>query len=378
MQSMTEGLLATGNEVRVLAIETDKHPFRPEKISAELKSRTGIEAVYVDTRVKIFSALLHLFKSSSYNIDRFDSPGFEAKLNEVLEKETFDVIILESPYMGPYLETLRRKSKAKIVLRAHNVESALWKRRTESEDNLLKSLWFANLTKKILRYEKELIRKVDAIVPITTDDASAFVQLLDGLKKPIHVFPYCVRLPEGTKENPQPNTVFHLGSMDWMPNIEGVNWLVKKVWPEVLAKIPHAELHLGGKQLRKGDPRFSGRNVTIHGEVENASEFLSRYAVMAVPLHSGGGMRIKMVEGMALEKAIVTTTLGAEGTGVQHERHVLIADDSETFARAICRLLEDPNVGARLGKNAGAYAKAEFELVAASKKLTEFYASLSR
>jgi len=142
MHAVTEGLLQAGMSVKVLAIATEKHPFLPDKISAEYKSATGIETVFIDTGVKYIPAFLNLFSSSSYNVNRFYSVEFANKLKSVLEKETFDIIQLESLFVAPYLYMIRQFSKAKVVLRAHNVESKLWERRAEQENQSLKKRWF--------------------------------------------------------------------------------------------------------------------------------------------------------------------------------------------------------------------------------------------
>ncbi len=379
MNSVTESLLKAKHEVRLLCIETKKHPFLPAKISESYKRETKIEAVFVDTAIKPINAFLNLFSKSSYNIDRFNSVAFENKLISILQNEQFDIIQLESLYMMPYFETIRKYSKAKIVLRTHNVESKLWERKCDQEKNSLKKKWFLHLTKNLSSYEIAAFKKVDGILSITEEDKLTICELLNNSSAPIVVLPFSMDLSEfelTTKITPKPFSVFHLGAMDWDPNIEGVNWLVKKVWPLVLSKIPSATLHLAGRNLIKDDLRFYGPNVFIHGEVENAFEFMNQYAVMTVPLLTGGGMRVKLVEGMALEKAIITTTIGAEGTNTQNENQLMIQDSPEDFANAIGQLLNNSIFADSLGKRARAFAKTNFDSSAASKKMSDFYSNL--
>lgn len=378
MNSVTEGLLQSGNEVRVLCIETKKHPFLPEKIPAKYKQDTRIEAVPVKTDINLFSAFLNLFSSSSYNIDRFYSETFAKKLSGILTEENYDIVQIESLYMMPYFETIRKASKAKIILRAHNVESKLWERRTALEKKPLKKKWFRHLTKNLTQYEKLAFEKADGIVPITPEDEKTIAGMITA-QKPMLVLPFAVKLPEKDPEaGARPFTVFHIGAMDWNPNIEGVQWLVKEVWPEVISKIPSAELHLAGRSLDPDDLNYYGKNIVVHGEVENAYDFMHEYAVMTAPLLTGGGMRVKLVEGMALGKAIVTTTIGAEGTGAADEKQLMIKNSPREFATAICQLLNNPIFARGLGDRAKEFAKTNFEAGEASKKLTEFYRSLSR
>jgi glycosyltransferase involved in cell wall biosynthesis len=377
MLAAANGLLACGNELKILAIATDKHPFLPEKISPEFKSSTSIESVFIDTIVKRKEAFINLFSETSYIITRFYSIEFEQKLISILSENKFDIIQLESLFLAPYFDVIRKFSKGKIVLRAHNVESELWKRRTAQEKNPLYKTWFKNLTKKLSRFEKDILNKVDALVPITKEDEKMFSEMLGEKKISTHVLPFAMKSPElNSRIIPKRNSVFHIGSMDWAPNSEGVNWLVKEIWPLVLAKNPNAELHLAGKGLRKEDENYSGQNITNHGEVKNAFDFMNEYSVMTIPLLSGGGMRVKLVEGMFLGKPIVSTSIGAEGTAVVNEQNILIENSPEKFADAICKLLSDDSFAKKLGDQAKIIAQSDFEIVSASKKLTDFYTTL--
>ncbi|HET6990176.1 MAG TPA: glycosyltransferase family 4 protein [Bacteroidia bacterium] len=377
--SVTEAILNSGNEVRVLTIATKKHPFLPGKMSPEYKSATKIEAVAVNTDVNFFSAFFNLFSSSCYNVNRFYSLDFENKLISILQKETFDVIQLESLYMSTYIDAIRKYSKAKIILRAHNVESDLWKRRTLLEKNLLKRRWFNHLTKNISLCETDSFGKVDAIIPITNQDSIAISKMLNGKNKPIFVLPFAMNLPEKKSSGtPKQGTVFHIGSMDWAENIEGVTWLVNEVWPKIISKTPFAELHLAGRGLKADDMRYAGKNIFNHGEVESAEDFMNEFSVMTVPLLSGGGMRVKLVEGMALAKAIVSTSIGAEGTETEKEKEIMIENSAEEFAEAICNLLNNEIFARELGNRAKEFAKSHFDLALSSKKLNDFYGSLIR
>lgn len=377
MHAVTEGLLESGMEVRVLTVETKRHPFLKNQIPENYLQRTKTEAVFIDTEVKTIPALLNLFSSASYNISRFYAAEFESKLIQLLKAESFDIVQLESIYMGLYIPAIRKYSNAKIVLRAHNIEHWLWKRRTEKETNFLKRSWFSSLTRKLKKAEIEIASAVDAIVPITPEDKSFFTEHIP--QKKIHVLPYAMHLPEITNEKmPELNSVFHIGAMDWDPNIHGVKWLVNECWPKISAANPDAKLYLAGRNLKKNDPEYAEKNIVVEGETADAHRFMAAYSVMTVPLFSGGGMRVKLVEAMAMSKAIVTTPVGAEGTGMVNEKHALIATDANEFAKAVLHLLNNPELAKRLGENARALAAAEFELKSATEKLIVFYQSLNR
>lgn len=378
MWRMSEGLANAGHEVTILSIHTDKHPWSEEKIGAENIRRFRMESVYVDTSVRWLPAFLSLFKSSSYNIERFYNLGFEARLIELLARNQFDLVQIESLYMCPYIATIRRVSKAKIALRAHNCESAIWKKNAEDETDTFKKLWFRDLSGKLERYERKAINEVDAVIPITTEDENR-LKSFTTTSIPFHTSTYAMVNPSSGIEFQNQNTgaVFHIGSMDWKPNHDGVNWLVNEIWPLVLQKQPDAKLHLAGRDMRKEE--FAGKQgIVAHGEVPDAKEFMSRYSIMAVPLRSGGGVKVKVIEGMFSSKAIVTTKVGIEGIAMKHRSDFLLAATAQEFADHLIELLTDTKLTEELGRNALKSANENHELSRVTEKLSDFYATILR
>jgi polysaccharide biosynthesis protein PslH len=377
MFRMTEGFLQAGHEVTVLSIATDKHPWTPEKIPADVMERTKMDAMYIDTRVRWLPAFLALFKTTSYNIDRFYNFGFEAKLIALLAHQEFDIIQLESLFVCSYIPAIRRLSKAKVILRAHNTESAIWKKNAEEEPDTFKKLWFRDLAGKLERYEREVMHMVDAIVPITHEDRARLIQM--GAQVPMHTATFAMNIELAPSPGivPLPETVFHLGAMDWKPNYDGVKWLCSDVWPLVLAERPDAQLHLAGKGMVTQE--FTGlKNITAHGEVPDAGAFISRYSVMTVPLHSGGGVKVKMIEGMFAAKPIVTTTVGIEGIQGKDGEDYYVADDAPGFARRITELLSYNELGVQMGAHARQTAMENHNLSRVTEKLSDFYRSILR
>lgn len=374
ISAVTAGLLDAGNEVTVLAIETAKHPLTEKQFRAGGNKTVDVKAVFVDTRVKTLPALGNFFNSRSYNIDRFYSAAFEAALAETLQQQPFDIIHLESLYMTPYLEVIRKHSKAPVVLRAHNVEYLLWQRQAEVAGSALKKNYFRFLASRLEQYEKTAIQKVDGIACITPEDETLFRKLAPAV--PVCCIPYALPLPEKTAAAPKTNTVFHIGAMDWQPNIDGVNWLLDNVWPLVIAKQPDAELHLAGRNM---DERWQAKKTTgvfFHGEVPDATVFMNDYSILAVPLLSGGGMRVKVAEAMALGKAIVSTATGAEGIAATNGTHLQLADTPAAFADQLLELLQHPEKAMMLGEAARHFAAENFGRTRITGKLLDFYSRL--
>lgn len=390
MLRMAEGLHDAGHSVTSLSIHTVKHPWLPEKIGEENLQKFHMDSVFIDTSVRWLPAFLSLFKTSSYNIDRFYNLGFEARLIEILSRNAFDIVQLESLYVCPYIATIRRISKAKIVLRAHNTESAIWFKNAEEESDPFRKLWFRDLAGKLERYERKVLNEVDAVVPITRDDEIRLKNL--GGIKPMHTSTFAMNGKQYAVHNAQESqaatpelrtahrvqpTVFHIGSMDWKPNHDGIQWLVNEIWPLVLKEIPEAQLHLAGREMRTED--FAGKpNIVAHGEVADAAAFMAEHDIMAVPLRSGGGIKVKVIEGMFAGKAIVTTYVGAEGIAMLSNKDYLHAETAPEFAAQLVVLLKDDAKAEELGRNAQKCAGENHELSRATQKLSDFYATILR
>jgi glycosyltransferase involved in cell wall biosynthesis len=350
MHAITKGLLDNDVKVKVLTISTDKHPFLPEKMPADYLERTKIEHSYIDTRVNFFDASLNLFSSKSYNLDRFYSKDFERLIVKELKKATYDVVLLETFFVTGYIEIIRTHSVAKVVYQAQNIEHDIWRLNAEKEKGLKK--WYLNfLSKRLKNAEIKNIQKVDAIASITDEDQKRFRAL--GFQFPIITIPFGVKLSDYKFERTHSGVnVFHIGSMDWLPNQIGIDWFLSNVWNDVVTQFPSAQLNLAGRNMPKklvSDPR---KNIIIHGEVASANEFINANNIMVVPLLSGGGMRIKIIEGMALGKLIIATSIAAEGISCSDKENIVIANTSEEFRDAILYYLKNKTEQMSIGESA--------------------------
>lgn len=370
MNAITVGLTSTGHEVHTIAIKTDKHPG-DEKKAAELRREiASYEEVYVDTRLKPIGALVSLVHGQSYNIARFESEALKQAIRSKAEEEDFDIVILESLFMMPNLSTIRKYSNAKVVLRAHNVEHKIWEGIAEDENSGLRG-WYLNvLAKQLKAYEIEHLNNVDAIIPITDEDKAVFKDL--GSIKPMFVSPYGMEFKDSNTQ-PKVDHVVHFGSMDWKPNQDGVRWLMNEVWPKVRKEKPDVKLLIAGRHIPSNFESKLAEGIEVIGEVHDAWEFLQRPAIITIPIHSGSGMRIKGIEGMAAGRPLVSTSLGAAGLGITHAKTGYIANTSEEFASAIITLLNDEG---NVGNDGSHYIRKKFSLLSISEQLSTFLTSL--
>lgn len=375
--SLATSLQKCGCEVDILAMNTPKHFCRIEDIPTELTSKIGFHSVDVDTIIRASKALKNLlFSSLPYNAERFITEDFARKLTEMLSTKEYDIVQLEGLYLCPYIAEIRKCSKAKVVLRAHNVEHEIWLRMAANESNSLKRVYKKILARRIRKFELSFINAYDLLVPITTRDGEYFAK--NGNNKPSFVAPSGI-----SHDSPLFGVegssacfpgFFHLGALDWIPNSEGLEWFITNVWHAFKKNHPDLHFYVAGRNAEKSFEDFLKSNgVDYLGEVESAAEFYAKGSVFIVPLLSGSGMRIKIVEGMAAGKTVITTSIGAEGIDVEDGKNILIADDAETFLAKMEKIAADKGIHERISINARSFVSEKYDNMNIASRLKEFY-----
>lgn len=378
MNNITEGLLGAGHEVKILTIHTHKHDFEIDQIEQEYLNKTQFESVFVDTRINLVDAFSNLITQDSYNVSRFFSADFDMKLQHVLSVDSFDVVLLESLFMTPYLDTIRRSGESLVVLRSHNLEYVIWERVARGSRNPAKKSYLRLLAKQLKKYELNVFKSVDGIVAISSVDEKKYRQL--GYTGPITTVPFSIDTKTFKySPNVKPElSLFHLGSMDWTPNIEGVVWFLNNVWPEVQKEKLNIRLYLAGREMPQEIYDRQDPNVIVVGEVSDAHNFMSQHGIMIVPLLSAGGIRVKIIEGMALGKTIISTTIGAEGIEYKNGQEIFIADQPQEFVQAIKELTQRPELMVSIGKNARKLVYEQFDNSVLTKKLLDFFVQIGK
>jgi glycosyltransferase involved in cell wall biosynthesis len=373
ISTLAEGLADNGIELHLLPINTKKH-FKPEEnIAAAFKQKTNYQSVYKNTDTSALGAFLNLFTSQSYFVSRFYFKEYEQLLIQKLQTNSFDIVQLEGVFMATYIPIIKKYSKAKIVLRSHNVEHHIWERHLVSEKNILKKTYLTIQNNRLKSFEINTFNKVDAIVTITDEDKKNISLICP--KTPIHTCLTGVNLEEYKQvfQSKNPNTLFHFASMDWMPNIEAVDWLLNQVWNDVLKQQPQAKIILAGRGMPERIKKLASENIIVIDTIKDSTEFYNSYDIMLVPLWSGSGLRIKLVEGLAYGKAIITTSIGAEGIPYSTNKDLLIADTNTEFTKAIITLLSNLALKEDLQKSARTLAENHFNYKIIAKNLITFY-----
>jgi glycosyltransferase involved in cell wall biosynthesis len=376
MNTVTNGLIEAGCNVKVLTIETTKHKLEIDKLPKEYIEKSGIESVFVDTTINLVDAFSALVTSDSYNVSRFFSPDFDRKLIAVLKSTKFDVVHLESLFMTPYIGTIRRTSKAKIILRSHNLEYIIWENLAKGTKNFPKKTYLKILSSQLKKYELGVLKDVDGIATISSEDFKKYLSF--KASKPIINIPFGVDLKKYAPGNEiiEPNSVFHIGAMDWAPNVEGVDWFLREVWPLVRKKNPEQKFYLAGKAMPKKYTKLEEEGVICLGEVKDAKAFMDSKSLMVVPLLSAGGIRVKIIEGMAMKKCIVSTKTGADGIDYKNGINIHLADNPEEFANKISELFNDPAKMKETAEQARFLAQNHYDNDLLSRDLLNFYYSI--
>jgi polysaccharide biosynthesis protein PslH len=376
MNILTHGLIKSGNEVDVLAVNTPKHFIKDEEIDSDYRLKTNYQSIFIDTSIKPLAAFFNLFSSKSYNIVRFYSKEFESQLITKLKSNRYEIIQLETLWVTPYVDVIRKYSNAKIVLRSQNVEFMIWERLAEDCSNPLKKIYLKFLAKRLKVYELDMLNKYDAILTITELDTKVFKYM--GCVNPIIHVPFGIDLEKYKIDltNLEKPSVFHIGAMDWRPNADGINWFLRGVWLVVVENCSAIKLYLAGRNMPDWLTNFKMKNVVIEGEVADSHEFINSKSIMIVPLNSGGGMRVKIIEGMAFGKTIISTSVGAEGIDYENGKNIIIADTENEFSEAIQKCINDSEFADLIARNARILAETKYDNQIICNQLSDFYKGL--
>jgi glycosyltransferase involved in cell wall biosynthesis len=283
--------------------------------------------------------------------------------------------------LAPYVETIKKHSDAQVVMRAHNVEHEIWDRISQNTLFLPKKWYLSHLTRKLRNYEINHLNDYDFLVALTDRDLKQFKKL--GYKNGAMAAPIGIdtsqygRITPKNKKVEKDISLCFIGSLDWMPNIEGLNWFLLKVWPLIRVKYPNVTLHVAGRNTPNSLLNLKMENVTIHGEVADAAEFISSHTAMVVPLFSGSGMRVKILEGMALGKVIISTSMGMEGIDATHKEHLLVADSPAEFVSAVGHCKSQPEIVEKIGQNAIDFVGEKFNNKQLAVQLYNIYQDMS-
>ena len=320
-------------EVRAAGIKL--HTVRP------LRQLRGF-ALYADL-------LANTFSRYPYSVWKHNTLRFKEELKVLLESEIFDVVHCE---WTPYARFLGVAAKTPTLIMAHNIETNILLRRARASRNLIERIFFETQARKMESFERRALTRADWVATVTEQDAE--VARSWGVQR-VSVVDNGVDLEylAPTDEEPSENEILFLASLDWYPNVDALSYLLDEILPLIRRQRPDTILRIVGRRPSTELPdRIANHpGVELVGEVPDTRPFLARAGAVVVPLRIGGGSRIKILEALAMTKAIVSTSIGAEGLAVRDNEHLLIADSPEAFANKVSEILGSAVERRRLGVN---------------------------
>jgi len=294
--------------------------------------------------------LRRLPKALPYAVSRFISSRVRERLKQCLSEQRPEVVVadfLDAAVNFP------QPLQVPSVLFQHNVESEIWRRHATNGSSGAKKLMYQLEFSKMLRYEEKTVRRFDHVIAVSEHDKKLMTAWVEADR--VSVVPTGVDTaqfcPDTQPRQEKPLVVF-VGAMDWEPNVDAVKYFCEEIWPLVLAKVPEAQFRIVGRNPDRRVKGLEGASVEVTGRVPSVVEHLREAAVVVVPLRVGGGTRIKIYEAMAVGKAVVSTTVGAEGLDVHHGKDMMLADSPASFAESVIALLTDADLRRRQGNAA--------------------------
>jgi sugar transferase (PEP-CTERM/EpsH1 system associated) len=282
-------------------------------------------------------------------IDKFLYPEVRRRYAELLASSTFDVIVCDFLVPG---SLMRWKTPPPTILFTHNVEAQVWERHYKITSNpfMKTACWLES--RALAGAERRYAELADHVLTVSENDRAFFLQYVPPSRISVISTGVDIEYFQPSPDPEQPNALVFTGTMDWMPNEDGVVYFVDKILPLIQREIPDAAFWAVGRRPPRRIQALASGSVAVTGAVDDIRPYLGQAAVCVVPLRSGSGTRIKIFEAMAMGKAVVSTTMGAEGLPVRHGENIILADHPADFAGRVVQLLHDPEHRAQLGRAA--------------------------
>lgn len=308
---------------------------------------------YVDLAKNLLSPL-------PYFMQKYVSPAMRREIEERVRSSSFDVLVCD--FLVPSVNVPANISRPSVLFQ-HNVEAMIWKRHYELQKNPAKRLYLHDQWRKTRRFERDACRRFDCIVAVSREDAEQMKREY-GIENVFDV-PTGVDVeyfrPSG-EVTPDPFGLVFTGSMDWLPNEDAIKFFVAEVMPRIRERFAQVSLTVVGRNPFPSLLELSARDpsIIVTGRVDDVRPYIERAAAYVVPIRIGGGTRLKIYEAMAMEKPVISTTIGAEGLPVRDGVELLLADDPQSFADAVVRVLEDRAMARELGMRAAKTVRENF------------------
>jgi glycosyltransferase involved in cell wall biosynthesis len=335
MWGVIKYLAEKGHDITIVCY---KQNVDAEKIISSISNYAKCHILDVETKNSIWEAVKNLFSDIPYNLSKYNRRELKNFLIDHLSMNRYDVIHVTNAHMGWVVDLVKSICAAPIVLRQENLELSIMERYYQSQMTLIPKYYAYIQYQKLSKYEPKLCSKFDKCIMISEIDEGRLLEFNPNVNTtviPLGVENFLLEIEISKKSN---FNIAHIGSLDWYPNRDGIDWFLKNIFQDVLKTIPNAKLYLYGNMPKNFviDAKFN-ENIIIKGFVENLWEELENISLAIVPLRIGSGIRVKILELLAAGINIISTEIGKEGIPVEDEKEILIADSSNEFSNKIIR-----------------------------------------
>ncbi len=351
-------------QIDYFILSTHKHPFSKEEIPTDLKEKTEFYSVEIDTKLYAKGALKHLIQRKSYNLSRFFDSTVAQKIEALIQENQYEIIIFESLFPLVYLESIRKTSKAKCILRAHNIEFEIWDDLQLNEGNPLKKWYLNELVKALKKEEIAYYKQLDLILSLSNDDIQ---KIQKTCSTPTRFIPVSIEKTTCKKDYSSYSFCF-IGSYNWEPNREAINWFLRDLNPTIQKSIP-VKVEIAGKDGEIFFKNYATTSVLFNGFVQNPSEFLKSNGIFIAPIKSGSGVKIKVLEAMSNGLPCVLTPKAAEGLNLPSTYPICETEDA--FVSLCVDLAKDSVKRENLGKLGFEFIQSNFGFEGIVEKLKD-------
>ncbi len=366
--------IAKKNDVSLIALETQTTDWKNVATIKELGIKVHLvrnkQALPDITPKTVLSAF---FNRQPVTVERYRIPAYQEKLKELLSNEVFDVVHYEMFHTAQfYTET-----DLPNVLSLQNVDSEIWRRLQDETKTLFDKWIYWNQKRSFQRYERVLSPKFDAVTCTSEVDAAVFERYCE--EGTVEIIPNGVDVTHFTPDNASEASahLIYIGSMDWYPNEDAVSFFADEILPLIQEHVPDVKFTIvGGNPSERVQKLAEMKGVVVTGRVPEIKPYFAEATVFVVPLRIGSGTRLKILEALAMGKAVVSTTVGAEGLALRDDEEIFIADEPNAFAGSVTRLLTDPELRQKIGRNGRVRVEQDYDWRSIAEKLHKVYESL--
>ena len=362
--------IAKSDRVTFLALET----VPTDREGIEYLRNFGIETHLLEFGMWIIAR--SILRKQPLTVAKYYVPAMESAIKQLIQSRMFDVIHFEMLHTGQYLKALP-DLRVPTLLSLQNVDSAIWRRLARQTGNPLKKLAFWMQYHSFRRYEQLMAGKFTACACVSEEDKNLLADLCPEIS--IAVIPNGVDVESYKPDHSltEEATIVYTGSMDWLPNEDAALYFYKRIFPLIEAQIPDIKFYIVGQNPTKRVKELSRHsNVIVTGMVDDVKPYIAKASVYVVPLRIGGGTRLKILEALAMEKAVVSTAIGCEGLQLTPGKDILIADEPEKFAQLVIQLVQDEKRRQQLGKSGRKQVEEKYDWRSIGKQLNELYGNI--